>query len=277
MTQHDDDVLDSIAVLALGALPDVEAEALRAHIVTCEGCRAAYRELRAAADLVGYDAELAPGQFDELRAARLKARIMAAVAAPGRERRPLFTADEPDDDLETRPAPRNGWAGYALAAAALVLAGLIGIDDYSLHGRVESDHAQIAALQRHVTEQDEAFAETDARARTTQARLALLLQPGNRHFGVPGGEILETHDARIVLAMQHMPALPAGKVYQAWTLARGATTVAPSITFTPGTDGSAVIELPESARNIVAIAVSVEPSGGSKAPTSKASFLRPLS
>ena len=62
---------------------------------------------------------------------------------------------------------------------------------------------------------------------------------------------------------------PAGKVYQAWTLPKGSKTMAPSITFTPNERDVTVVRLPESALGVAAVAVSVEPAGGSKQPTSK--------
>jgi anti-sigma-K factor RskA len=76
-----------------------------------------------------------------------------------------------------------------------------------------------------------------------------------------------THGDRLYLAMHGLPAPPRGRVYQAWTLAKGAKSVAPSVTFTPAGGGIAVVRLPEAATTIAAVAVSVEPEGGSKQPT----------
>jgi anti-sigma-K factor RskA len=45
--------------------------------------------------------------------------------------------------------------------------------------------------------------------------------------------------------------------------------MAPSLTFEPGDNGEAILRLPESADAVTAVAVSVEPAGGSKQPTSK--------
>jgi hypothetical protein len=52
--------------------------------------------------------------------------------------------------------------------------------------------------------------------------------------------------------------------------------VAPSVTFVPR-PGLTLVELPESADGLAAIAISVEPEGGSKAPTSTPAFVRSLS
>ena len=59
--------------------------------------------------------------------------------------------------------------------------------------------------------------------------------------------------------------------------AKGAKGVAPSITFRPDARGTALIELPEAASNLAAVALTVEPAGGSKQPTSKPAFVQKLS
>jgi anti-sigma-K factor RskA len=85
-----------------------------------------------------------------------------------------------------------------------------------------------------------------------------------------------TSGGRVYLALRGLPAPPPGKVYQAWTLRRGAKAVAPSITFNPDPSGITLVELPEPASNLAAVALSVEPAGGSEAPTSTPAFVRPL-
>ncbi len=60
-------------------------------------------------------------------------------------------------------------------------------------------------------------------------------------------------------------------------MAKGAKTFAPSTLFAPSSSGSAIVALPENADNVTAVAVSIEPEGGSKTPTSKPTFVRPLS
>ena len=98
--------------------------------------------------------------------------------------------------------------------------------------------------------------------------LADLTAPDSQRRRFAGGEVL-VHGERLYLAMHALPAPPPGRVYQAWTLAKGAKTVAPSVTFEPSSGGVAVVRLPEAATTIAAVAVSVEPEGGSKQPTTK--------
>jgi len=273
---HDDDLLDLIAVLALGALPAAEATELAAHIASCESCRSTYSELRETAGLVGYAAELAPGQLDELTAARLKSRVMREVKRSAGNGTALHETETivPENPVPSRTGAR--WLSYATAAAALIVAGVIGADDAALHSKADRDQAQIAALQAQVSAREEVATHSDLQARGLDARLAAVLAPGGRHFSVPGGEVV-TSGGRILIVLPHLPALPAGKVYQAWTVAKGAKALKPSITFTPDPDGVALIELPQNASNIAVLAVSVEPAGGSQQPTTPPKFVRALS
>jgi hypothetical protein len=98
--------------------------------------------------------------------------------------------------------------------------------------------------------------------------VADLMDEKARRYDVPGGQIVQVHD-RLYITMHGMPQPPKGKVYQAWTLPKGSKTMQPSLTFLPDAHGVAVIALPVKADGTAAVAVSVEPEGGSKAPTSK--------
>ncbi|MGH7683768.1 MAG: anti-sigma factor, partial [Vulcanimicrobiaceae bacterium] len=110
---------------------------------------------------------------------------------------------------------------------------------------------------------------------STERHLNDLQIAGAHVYRVPDGQIYKTSQ-RVYLVMRELPQLPPNHVYQAWTLAPGAKTVAPSATFVPDEHGFVVVSLPESAEQVGAVAVSVEPTGGSRAPTTKPLFVRPL-
>jgi hypothetical protein len=251
-----DDMLDSVALLALGTLPEHEARSVAEHARTCAQCRAEYAGLRAAADAVGYAAELAPGELDEISAARMKASVMRAVRAG---QNGVFS--RPDFAFPVRtPARGPGvWLPYLAAAVALVFAALSWANVTSLR----SENARLQTQEQ-----------TAQRFGLSEERLAVVTAPGSKHYSVPMGEVV-TSEGRVFLALR-MSALAPGKVYQAWTLRAGARAVAPSVTFA-AEPGVTFVELPESAGGIAAVAVSVEPAGGSKAPTSKPAFIRTLS
>jgi hypothetical protein len=267
MNAYEDDFSDSVAVLALGALPAAESESVVAHLRTCEHCRRDYDDLRSVANLVGFEAESTPTELDDLSSARMKARVMSAVRAD--------VASHARRTAPVAPARAATWPFYA-AAAALVLAVITSLSTIATRSQLATDEQRIALLQNEETARQAALADAQAKRDELAGRLALIVAPGAKHFAVPSGEVIETR-GRIVIAFAHLPAAPDGKVYQAWTLARGAKAVAPSLTFTPDATGTAVIELPESAAGLAAVALSVEPAGGSKVPTTKPRFVQALS
>jgi hypothetical protein len=250
-----DDLLDLVAVYALGALPPAEALAVSEHLALCAQCRAEYAALRPAADAVAYAAE-AP--VDELAAARVKAALLRRVRAGARAAVP---AERP-----RRTAPV--WPAYLVAAAAIVIALINVLTTAGLRAELAGAHEQAVALQQR----NDALLRTEARDREM---VADLVSADGKHFAVPGGEVI-ARGGRLYVAMDRLPQAPPGHVYQAWTLAKSAKTMTPSITFVPNKTGLAVIALPDSATNLVAVAVSVEPDGGSAQPTTKPLFVRTL-
>jgi anti-sigma-K factor RskA len=251
-SEHDA-MLDLVAVAALGSLPAGELQIVTLHLATCDECRAEYDALRPAADAIGLIAE---EPIDSLRSARMKKRLLAAIAPSATGR----SAKSPSGLL---------WSSSLVAAAAVVFALVSTVQDIKLRGDLANAQRTSAQLQTRV-------AETQQTNENERAMLADLFAANAKRYPVPDGEVV-ARGSHVYFAFRALPALPKGKVYQAWTLAKGAKTVAPSVTFTPNASGSAVVQLPANASGLAAVALSVEPEGGSKAPTSKPTFIQPLS
>jgi Anti-sigma-K factor rskA, C-terminal/Putative zinc-finger len=237
MNSHDE-LRDSVAAYALGALSPDEAAEVRAHLATCAACRAEYEALRPAVTAVAYSAESCadPSTGAAVASPLLKARIMKQVRAEA--------ASKPGG--VTRPA-------YALAAACLALALISTLNNVSLRNQLRSAQTQIAAQSQQDAQQSQTIADLTAKNAS--------------HYRFGNGEVL-ARGPRLYIAMRALPAPPSGKVYQAWTLPKGSKKMAPSLTFRPAAGGVTVIRLPESAVGVAAVAVSIEPEGGSKQPTS---------
>ncbi len=150
-------------------------------------------------------------------------------------RRVRIEASQPRRPLRVLPA-------YLAAAACLALAILTGL----------------------------AYASLNSRYAAQQQTIADLAAPDAHHyaFGHGHGEVLARGE-RLYIAMPNMPPPPPGHVYQAWTEAKGSTGMTPSSTFRPESRGATVVRLPEAATNVAAVAVSLEPEGGSQQPTTK--------
>ncbi len=88
------------------------------------------------------------------------------------------------------------------------------------------------------------------------------------------GTLARAHSIYVIA--HGLPPLPSGKVYQAWTLAKGATRMAPSVTFVPDSAGNAEVTVPADPATTAAAAISVEPVGGSKQPTTKPIAVIPI-
>lgn len=257
--QHDA-MLEDVAVYALGSLPADQVQKVRAHLETCAACREEYEQLRPAAGAVGYAAEACADLEHGAVVASplLKARIMQQIRRD--------SAAPPTSNVgEMRAVRPIVWPAYAVAAACLIIALVTGILNISLNDQIRQKNATIAqtgTLNRKLLHEL-------AYQRTA---LADLVSPDSLHYTVDHGQVVR-HGNRLYLAMDALPPPPRGKVYQAWTVRNGAARMSPSVTFVPNRDGVAVVPIPVDASTIAAVAVSVEPDGGSKQPTGTPTFV----
>jgi anti-sigma-K factor RskA len=254
-------MLDLVAAYALGVLPASEAAHVAAFILVDSDARREFETLRSTANLVGMIAE---EPVDSTRSARMKERLLAAVradaVAPQRTRSAVTS---------TGTVRSSAVWGTALAAAAAVVFALVSvIQNFSLR----SDLAE--AQRRAATLATEAGA-ARASAQHANRMLADLTAPDATRYPVAYGTVVR-RGAHVYLALTSLPPVPRGHVYQAWTLAKGAKAVAPSVTFSPNANGETLVPLPEDANRLAAVALSVEPDGGSKSPTTKPAFIQPL-
>ncbi len=245
---HDPAMLDDVAVYALGSLPASDAERVRAHLATCAECRAELQALQPAVTSLAASAEQSPG-------ALLKARVMRTVRADAQAH------------AQAAPAKKQPsvWPAYFVAAACFAIALVSTLMNLSLVGQLRQAQTKVAQIDRNST----GLARSLAQERAT---LADIMDDSARRFPVNGGEVIRVRD-KLYITLHDVPAPPRGKVYQAWTLAKGAKLMSPSLTFVPDRHGVAVISLPVDARQTAAVAVSVEPDGGSKQPTSTPTFV----
>ncbi len=263
MTAHEA-LIEDVAVYALGCLSAQDAQVVRDHLRICPSCRAEYERLRPAVDALAYSAESCPDEEQGAVVASplLKARIMQQV------RREAAVPASRANVAEMRAVRPIVWPAYAVAAACLAIALMTGIMNISLNDEVRLSKTEVAQTQAHSA----ALARDLAQQRTA---LADVVSPDSQRYTVADGEVVRRAN-RLYLAMDALPPPPKGKVYQAWTLHSGATRMSPSVTFVPNGNGVAVVPIPGNASVMAAVAVSVEPDGGSKQPTSTPTFVLKL-
>ncbi|MDQ2681391.1 MAG: anti-sigma factor [Candidatus Eremiobacteraeota bacterium] len=243
MMNNHSEMLDDVAVYALGALPSRDASRVSDHLKTCSECRAEYRLLLPAVQSLALIAQEKPSDL-------LKGRIMKSVRA-------------------TAPVtPRVGrtivWPVYLVAAACFALALISTIGNISLRDQLSLSRSQVVALTAHANGTEHALA-------AQKLMLADVMATDAHRYPVQNGQVIERAD-RLYIAVHDLPPPPRGHVYQAWTHVPGAKAMTPNITFAPDRRGVAVVALPQHGR-VDAVAISIEPDGGSKAPTTKPNFI----
>lgn len=256
-------MLEDVAVYALGSLGPRDAERVREHLQTCEECREEYVQLAPAAESLAYSVESCSDAANGAVVASplLKTRIMQRVRSD-------TEVPQRSNIAQMRAVRPIVWPAYAVAAVCLLVALLTGILNISLNDQLRQRGSDLAQSQTHSTLLARQLA-------AQRAMLADLVSSSSQRYSVTGGSVV-LHGKRLYLAMDALAAPPKGKVYQAWTLRTGAARMTPSVTFVPDAEGVAVVPVPVNASTIGAVAISVEPEGGSKQPTSTPTFVLKL-
>jgi anti-sigma-K factor RskA len=230
-----DDYKEMIPARALSALDAAEERALNEHLENCSECRKELEDWQATAaalSLVTDPAEPSP---------QVRERILSEV------RKDLSSSPE------VIPFPkRNIWSSFgslgAIAAVVLLAALAIGL--------------AVLWRQNQRLGNDSAFVEI---VKTRGAKVSELraADPGL----IANAKLAYDPSGRAVLIASNLPNVAQGKAYQLWFIV-GNKPPMPGKTFVPDSKGNAVLkdEMPKDAVDVFAI--TVEPAGGSSAPTS---------
>ena len=273
---------DAVGAYLLDALPDVERDAFAAHATGCGACQQTVVELAPVVGILPRLLEVAPadrgwvagGAEEAARqgpSAGLRDRILSAAAAADRgfEAAAPMTARDGIRTAETIApgAPPAGGArvvpfrgrtrfggGWPVAAAlALVAAGAV-VWALAMQGRVADQNERLAAQRAEI----EAMREANA--------LALAMVPtADGPSGAWGNLLYAPADGLAMLHVDGLPTLPEGQTYQLWML-KGNEPV-PSETFAVDAAGDASMAMEADLLGYDAVALTVEPTGGSPLPT----------
>lgn len=223
-------------VYAMNALSDVERAEFEAHLPHCPTCAQEVVELQATAGILGAAAELAPP-------AHLRAQVLEGVTAT-RQLSPRAPA--PEAAVLVLPT-RNRWLvrTSVLAAAASVLVAIV-VGFQGVQDRNELD-----ALRRSAA----GYSEVSELLRAADVRLLNDSATGGGH----GTVVMSPSRGKAAFLADGLPSLPADRAYQLWVLGPGGPRSAGLLQNEPVVaDGLADAQ---------AIALTVEPSGGSTVPT----------
>jgi anti-sigma-K factor RskA len=228
-----DDVAALISAHALGALEPDQAALAEQHIAASDDCRRAYEdalETAAALALAVADSE-PPAELREriVAAARAERAPAARPAAPRRKRR-----------LAGLLTLSSGFAAVGVAAA--IVFALIAV---AQHDSASDARDRQAALVSILSAPD--------------ARVVPMEPPGG---GDPGGRVVVSQGRAALVSSMARP--PSGRTYQAWGLPGGGGKPVPLPTFSrPG-----AVVIVDDVGKYAQLAITVEPSGGSQAPSS---------
>jgi hypothetical protein len=246
------DIHALVGAYALDAVNDIERASFDRHLTDCEICKIELAELRETAARLADSTWSAPPP-------RMRAEVMAAIA----QTRQLAPATP-------RPANRTTrWRRYtAAAAAAVVLAGGTGAVAWTIQDQRVRDQRTVAesAEQRVLDERAvaEAAEQREARTRAILAAPDLVVRTSPM---LGGGKVTVAssagQDAGVVL-LGADAAPSGGRVFQLWTIRGGVASSAGALR--PGQ--AAAVQIVDGLPGSAQVAVTVEPDGGSKQPTS---------
>lgn len=189
----------------------------------------------------------------ELPQLRAVVDVLPLAAQPPTHRFIVSESVKRDIMLKVRPKRSYAWVSSAAAIVCAAAAIILGTLYVSL---------------RHVAWQ----LSHDDREKTVA--IQALLSTGSASYRVSHGQVVIKGE-RAYIVMQDLQTLRPHHVYQVWTQESGSRVMSPSVTF-DSQGGVTLVTLPQNARSLVAIAVSIEPPGGSAEPTTKPIFLLKL-
>jgi anti-sigma-K factor RskA len=221
------DLHSLMAPYALNALDPWERERFEAHLEQCADCRAELAGFVATASRLGEAAHQAPP-------AELRERLMATVASTPQER-PVVTS------LAQRRGMRRTLPRLAMAAAFLV--GTVGVGGYvAERNQAENYRADSQTITSVLAASD---ANTSVKTFGKSGRVQLISS--------------ESKDSAVIVASD-LPALTHSKVYQVWLVKNDS----PKSQGIFASSGSMIMK---GLSGVDHVAITVEPKGGSKQPT----------
>jgi anti-sigma-K factor RskA len=266
-----DELRASLPAFALGALDADERQTVAAHVATCDACTAELAELNRVVMGIGLDAEPVTPPSD------LRARVLQRVAnepqrtAPARATLPFAPPQQPRHD---RPSASPSMMRLALAASVLAAAGAL-FYAFTLRSEIRALRETVAASTAEATTLRTELITLRKNSIEVMRVMNVLKAPDMLTVDLKGqstmpdaaGRAFWSRTAGLMFTADRLPALPAGKVYELWTITGTAATGAG--TFTPDGQGGASVSavVAAGAQKPDAFGVTIEPTGGSATPT----------
>ena len=254
-----------LASQALGALDAAQAHALTEHLQACAECRAELAESGDAAALLAYAARATdPGP-------QVRARILEEI-----QKYPHRAAESSPQVIPLKPSTRTIWPTVLRLAAALAFFALL-IGLVVLWRRDSAARKELVRLSTQVNRQQRVLQAERSQVKRQNEALALLNSQDTKKVQLAGTQtaqnaravfVFDQKSGRGMLIAQGLPTAPPDKAYEVWFIPKGHAPIAGKV-FTVDATGSSLIadNIPAEARESAVIAITLEPKGGSAAPT----------
>jgi anti-sigma-K factor RskA len=224
------------------ALDDAERAEFEEHLPGCPECLTEVAGLREAAATLAEDAAFTPPPA-------LRAHVLASIKTvrplPPEIGAPAEAADEHSSNVLTLRPRRFRWGTLAIAAAVIAI---LGIATVAQPWRSHPTTSNTSAIDQVMTADD-----------ATHVKVQL-------PDGATATVFRSVAERKAAVVTEHMPAAPSGKVYELW-LRNSSGDMIPA-GFMSGSGNRRQL-LHGNAAKAEAAAISVEPNGGSEAPTSE--------
>jgi anti-sigma-K factor RskA len=223
---------------ALDSLDEIERAGFERHLRSCGSCPAEVLEFQEATASLAERVAMEPP-------AQLRSRVLTQVART-RQASPIVRV------RRSRPSLRRL---LAVAAAGVVIAGTAGLGGVAWQSQRTADDATVAAAR------EAAKAAAITRVLTDPDKLEASKRPS-----IGGTAVVVAARGKAVLATDALPAAPSGKVYQVWRIDKNSTISSAGLLKLANGAGQSVVD---GVGKGDTVAISVEPAGGSRQPSTK--------
>jgi anti-sigma-K factor RskA len=260
-----DELNELLPLHALGALDTDDRDRVESHLAT--GCAQCVEQL---VELYRTAASLAWAAPPAVPPAGLRDRIMGTIAAERPSHEPI-----PFRARRAAEAPRSATGAFVAVAALLAAAG---IAIFFLVSALLSTRSQLDGYVRQVAEVRQESQKTAEELARAKRILDVVNDPEVRFTRLSTTTATPDPDINVVwqpstrrglIFAKNLPKTEAGKAYELWLIAADSSVPIPAAVFNTDAAGNAVVAIDQlpATSTPKTFAITVEPAGGSSAPT----------
>ncbi len=241
----------------LGSLEPRKMAELSKHLDGCPECRRNLAELEET--LHSLPLALEP----QAPPPELKERILREI-----QDRPVVAPFQKPPEKTSRPAPStNLWRVWAIAASILAVVGLA--VSFQLYQSGQTKNANLASLRSEVEQLRQSNLGLQLKVRDLVGPdVRYLNLAGLKGFeGVSGSAFVRPDNAAASVFFHSLPALQTNQAYQLWVIEPGNPPHPSNVFQSSGEITEVDVQLPIAGDQVAALAITIEPSGGSPQPT----------